>query len=260
MNGPTLVGMTDLRYPLAIVLLLTACGPDAIGEDDDVGDDTTESTSETSTDTSGTDTSGTDTSETDTSGTTDTTTGDAMPECEQACAVLVEGSCYTSETCLDACEQGFGEAWTPALADAFATCMADNPLCFESIEGCMLSTLYPAGSETLARVRGSGFGAHEGATVHVWHDPDVPPDVVSETTVVEGAFELEWIDAWPMFDGSGPLFLLYVDVDANDVCEPGVDVTASVITQWNGSFAAPVFEAELVAPVAPSDFVCSSLP
>lgn len=251
--------MTDLRYVLTIALLLSACGPDAIGEDDDVGDET-ESTSASGTDTSETDTSGTDTGESDTSGTTDTTTGDAMPECEQACALLVEGSCYTSETCLDACEQGFGEAWTPALADAFASCMAENPLCFESIEGCMLASLYPAGSERLARVRGSGFGEHEGATVLAWHDPQVPPDVLSETTVVEGAFEFEWVDAWPMFDGSGPLFLLYVDVDANDVCEPGVDVTASVITQWNGSFAAPVFEAELVAPLAPSDFVCSTLP
>jgi hypothetical protein len=256
MKSPTLVGMTDLRYPLAIALLLTACGPDAIAEDDDVGDDETESTSDTSTDT--TDTS-TDTSDTSTD-TTDTTTGDAMPECEQACAVLGEGSCYTTQTCLDACEQGFGEAWTPALADAFASCMADNPLCFESIEGCMLSTLYPAGSETLARVSGSGFGEHEGATVYVWHDPQVPPDVASETTVVEGAFELEWVDAWPVFDTGGPLFLLYVDVDGNAVCEPGVDVTASVITQWNGSFAAPVFEAELVAPANPSDFVCNTLP
>jgi hypothetical protein len=155
--------------------------------------------------------------------------------------------------------QGFG-AWTPDLVDAFTTCMAENPLCFESIEGCMFAALYPAGSEHLARVRGSGFDAQEGATVYAWDDPQVPPDVESDATVVDGEFAFEWSAAWPVFDGGGPLFLLYIDVDGNAVCEPGVDVTASVSTQWNGSFDAPVFEAELVAPANPSDFVCSTLP
>jgi hypothetical protein len=38
------------------------------------------------------------------------------------------------------------------------------------------------------------------------------------------------------------------------------DLTATASTSWNGSFVAPVFTAELVAPVNPADFVCDTLP
>jgi hypothetical protein len=184
-----------------------------------------------------------------------------LPEgfCQAACASTTEGSCFSTPVCSSYCEVNAPD-WTVEIGAAFASCAAENPLCFETVEGCLLSELHPVGSLHTVRVDGSGFGAYDGKVLRVWHDPGAAPSFGGEVVIAGGTFSFEWEEAIHPFDTGGPLLLFYVDLDGDDACTASVDVTASEYPAWNGDLVDPVFELVLAAPLDDPDFVCKHEP
>lgn len=210
--------------------------------------------------TGGSDTT-TSTATTTTSGTT-SGTGGSLPEgfCADACATLFgDGGCLNVTDCTSYCGEHASD-WVPAIGDAFAKCTAEHPLCFETIEGCILQEMYPADAMHEVTLTGSGFSAYDGKPLHIWHDPDAGPQFGADQPLSGGQFSFEWTVPFQASDSGGPLLLLYIDVDGDGVCKPAADITHSVITEWNGDYLTPVFSATLTPPLNDADFVCSFTP
>jgi hypothetical protein len=182
-----------------------------------------------------------------------------IPFCSEACAVTSEDGCFATSDCMTTCEAGSPD-WTAEVREAFVGCAAENPLCFESIEGCLLTTLHPPGAPRTVRLQGSGLDAFEGVVVRVWHDPGTGAPFGAEAPITDGAFSFEWTEPLSLFDTGGPLLLAYLDLDADGACDAELDLTASVSTAWNGDLLDPVYEALLTPPLADPGFVCDFVP
>jgi hypothetical protein len=179
-------------------------------------------------------------------------------DCEAACADLDGGTCLTFEHCLETCASE-SPGWTAEIAEAFATCVAEDPLCFSSLASCLLAQLHPAGTEYPLHLTGVGFEAHEGRTIHVLHDPDVEPAFGGTATIVAGGFAFEWLEPVWAHAESGPLLLVWVDVDADGLCT-AADLAGFVSLEWNADLLAPEYAAELTPPAEANQFVCGILP
>jgi hypothetical protein len=189
-------------------------------------------------------------------------TGEPEPEpepfdCQAACANPAQGSCVMGEPCLELCANE-SPGWSAAIAEAFATCVATDPLCFNSLANCLLGGLHPTGTEHPLRLTGVGFEAYDGLTFLVLHDPDFPPAFGGAATIVDGGFEFEWLEPVPATE-YGPLLVFWVDVDGDETCNIA-DLTGFVSLGWNGDLLAPEYTAELVPPSDPSLFACTLLP
>lgn len=179
--------------------------------------------------------------------------------CAEACAMTADQACFPKSACAMYCNEN-AAGWPPAVRDAFAACAAENPLCFQTVESCILGELHESGSPGTVRLKGSGFDAHEGKVITVWNDPDAGTQFGDEAAIVNGAFAFEWVTPLDWFDTSGPLLLLYIDVDGDGTCKPASDITASEQGTWNGDYIDPVYETVLAPPLSDPDFVCNFLP
>lgn len=182
-----------------------------------------------------------------------------MTFCQEACVKMADGGCFQTADCTAYCDSHAPE-WTPEIGAAFATCAAENPLCFESVEGCILGELHPTGTNMTVRLDGSGLDAYDGKLLSVWHDPGAGPTFGGEVVLSGGQFKFEWSEAVYGSDTGGPLLLLYIDMDGDGTCKPAADITASLNTAWNGDYLDPVFSATVVPPLNDPDFVCDFLP
>jgi hypothetical protein len=187
--------------------------------------------------------------------------GGGVPEgfCEEACAVTAEGGCLSPSACEEHCTIKKDD-WPEGVAGAFAKCAAENPLCFESVEGCILSQLHPPGSDNTARVKGTGFQQYDGKVVRVWHDPGTGVMFGGEAVISGGAFQFEWTEPFQAWDGNGPLILYYIDMDASGTCDAAADLTGAQNLFWNGDYIDAVYEAVLTPPLSDPDFVCDFTP
>jgi hypothetical protein len=151
-------------------------------------------------------------------------------------------------------------AWSPEVGAAFAKCAAENPLCYETLEGCILFNLHPPGSKHTVRVSGTGFDAHDGKVLTIWHDPGTSVSFGGEVVLAGGQFSFEWEEPVFATDTGGPLLLLYIDVDGDQKCDAASDLTESVSPEWNGDLLDPVYAAVPAPPLADSAFVCDYPP
>lgn len=172
--------------------------------------------------------------------------------CEAACETTADGACLAPSDCLSACLAD-GGSWSEPTKEAFATCAATDPLCFITLEGCMLGQLDPADKTFV--VDGVEFDAYEGDTAHVIVDGT---DVSDALIVQNGSFHFEWGGGLPAWDVSGRLILLYVDGDQSGSCDPAPDFTHAGDLLWNGSFDAPVYSVVLEPSMDSDDWVCGS--
>ena len=180
--------------------------------------------------------------------------------CEGACSVTPpDGGCLDQPTCLEFC-QTKGSQWPINVQDSFSTCVATNPLCFESIEGCMLTELYPQGSLKHLRVSANGFDQFNGLTVIAFSDPEVSASFGGQTVIQNGSFGFDWVADINTFDQTGGLVMLYIDMDADGQCTAALDITHSESAHWNGSFLDPIYEITLNPPLLDADFVCQYAP
>lgn len=204
---------------------------------------------------------GSSTSSTGGGSTSSSSSGGGVPQgfCADACVKTADGTCFSTTDCTAYCDSHAPD-WTPGIGAAFATCAAENPLCFESVEGCLLGELHPAGSKVTVRLDGSGLDAYDGKLLKVWNDPGTGVPFGGEVVLAGGQFSFEWVEPVPASDSGGALLLLYIDMDADKACNPAVDITASLVTAWNGDYLAPVFSATLTPPLSDPDFVCDFVP
>ncbi len=172
--------------------------------------------------------------------------------CDESCSARGPDGCLSLERCVSHCTTHVG-GWAAPVRDAFAACVADDPLCFITVEGCMLGQLGPEGRSV--RVQGYEFHAHEGRAVSV---RSASGDLEGTSTIVSGAFTFEWVRAVETFDQAGPLMLTYIDVDDDGACVAALDVTAAEEALWNGSFDFVEFALTLTPPLDDPDFVCDS--
>lgn len=187
--------------------------------------------------------------------------GGTLPEgfCPEACAVTSQDGCFPTSACEEYC-LAEGSDWTAEVGAAFAKCAAENPLCFETVEGCILSELHPPGSKNIARLKGTGFDAHDGKVFRVWHDPDTGVQFGGEVVITGGELAFEWNEPFAVWDGGGPLLLLYIDMDGDGACEAAADLTGTASPSWNGDYLEPVYEATVSPPLNDPDFVCDFTP
>lgn len=179
-------------------------------------------------------------------------------DCELACATLADGGCLTSEACIATCESE-SPSWTDPLREAFTSCVANDPLCFTSLDQCLAQTIHPEGSEFPLSFAGVGFDAFDGRTIRVWHDPDKATDFEGTATITDGAFAFEWVEPVPVSTSSGPLLLWYVDIDGDESCS-APDLKSALTLEWNQDLVAPAFAAEIQPPSTNADFVCDFVP
>lgn len=185
--------------------------------------------------------------------------GSAAVDCAQACSPVAEGSCLTMEDCMGYCSEVL-PLWPESVSSAFAACVADNPLCYQTMDDCIFGLLHPAGTVHSILIAGAGFDAFEGKTLRIWHDPGLDIPFGGEQTISGGGFDFAWNVAVPAGAQGGPLLLFYIDMDANGACEAATDVTGAVTPEWNGDFISPVFSSTLTTPLQDPDFVCQFQP
>lgn len=193
--------------------------------------------------------------------TTSSSAGGGVPAgfCADVCAISAEGSCLPAAECESYCDAHTPD-WPASVGDAFAKCVADHPLCFETIEGCLLAEMYPPDSLHEVLFTATGLDAYEGKTLRIWHDPDAPGAFGGEGPIVSGQIAFQWTAAFQPSDSGGPLLLMYIDMDSDGACVPAADVTHSTFTEWNGDLLNPVFSVTVTPPWNDAPFVCDYQP
>ena len=250
-----------LLLGLLVPLASTGCSVRVLVDDD--GSET-EAETETGLDPSDTETeTGPDPS--DTEGETgepetgDPETGDPEPaDCASLCAAPVEGSCLLVDACVSECEAKT-PGWPPELVEAFATCVATDPVCFVSMDSCMLGQLHPEGTPFDIHLAGFEFDAYEGAAVHAYHDSSPNPIFGGSSTIVAGEFEFDWTEAVWANAESGIWIAVWVDVDADEQCT-AADLASMVTLDWNGDLLDPAWYGEHTPPAETNEFVCGLVP
>jgi hypothetical protein len=179
--------------------------------------------------------------------------------CAETCAAPAADGCFTTEACTADCLARAGD-WPAELQEAFAGCVAENPLCFETMDNCMLNELHPAGGIHPVQLEGSGFDNQEGLVIHVWHDPDLPAQFGGEAVIAQGAFSFAWEEAVYVSDTTTSLLLFFIDVDGDQRCSAANDLTGTASPAWNGDFLDPAFAASVAPPLTEAPFVCDFLP
>ncbi len=165
---------------------------------------------------------------------------DSYAVCEYVCAVARPegGGCWDQALCSDFCAE-----YAPTLRDralvAYVECAVENPLCYQDMESCMWSRIYPEAFEQEVNVFGSGFGLANGKPVYAqFDDGEGGSPRAAQSTVADGSFTLTWNlerRAWP------ELVLYYVDRDEDGICTPGVDLTGSETLNVAGDWLDPSF-------------------
>jgi len=172
--------------------------------------------------------------------------------CSYVCEVTREEvGCFNQQACSDFCTAEATEM-DPSAFVAYATCAAENPLCYQFMESCMWHHLYPDPMPIDVHVKGEGFGAHEGLPIIARVDAAVGTAAEAQATVQDGAFELSWqINEVIDFH----LILYYVDIDGDGSCTPGIDFTGSDFVPIGGPWPAPRFEA-VISPAPSNGWQC----
>jgi hypothetical protein len=194
--------------------------------------------------------------------------GGSLPEplpegfCNETCAAPLADGCFSVEACAGFCEAG-APSWTAEVGAAFATCVAEHALCFETASGCMLSELHGFDSTHPLHVDGAGFAANEGDAVHVWGNS--VPSFEAEGAIAGGSFAFDWVEPLVPTDYPSVVAFVFIDANGDGVCSPALDVVGAAQLEWNGDFVEPAysftFTPELFAtPTIDLDYVCSIAP
>lgn len=153
--------------------------------------------------------------------------------CSSTCATRMavaedQGFCVESPgldeaTCLAYCADG--TTWDDAASAAFEHCATTDPLCFQTLDGCMLAALFGDDPEASHPQRltlsGAGFVDAAGKTLKVDIRKDTSDAVIVPDTLIEedGSFRVEI-----SIDESVPFYAFsvsaFVDVNDNGVCDP----------------------------------------
>jgi hypothetical protein len=149
--------------------------------------------------------------------------------CQDACSTRAEdgmGACPISleQDCTDWCIE-VGPQVAPELEDAYFQCIAEDPLCFQSILQCAIALTYPEPFPHTVTLRGSGFDAWDGDTVYAGIEQTADEFVRVESIVAGGEFTVEFDVV--MHVSQSHLTLFYVDANSNESCDTTEDETGT---------------------------------
>lgn len=194
--------------------------------------------------------------ETSSSGAGDGDTGGEDPvDCDQACAVVLKGSCLDGQRSCQALCQDTLPGENTGVHEAFAECVATNYLCFETVEGCILRALHPGATEVDVAYVGTDFEAFEGMDVWVrLHAQDDGP--VVSATVIDGTVSVSLTHALELW--MGHWLSVFIDVDGNGVCDVDSDLSHVVFLDFDGGFSDPSFSVTSEPPKSANESVCDS--
>ena len=193
------------------------------------------------------------------------------PEIEQACidacAARDEdgmGGCPVAggdEDCTEWCIE-VGPRVSPDLFDAYFQCLAEDPLCFQSVLQCAVGLAYPEPFAHTVTVRGIGYDAWNGDTVFAGLEESAESFVRAEAIVEDGQFTLEFDVV--MHVSQSHLTLFYIDANANGACDPVEDETGTgSLDLWSlppEMIELPDWDIEVTYdPERDSSFVCTYL-
>ena len=182
------------------------------------------------------------------------------PDCDALCEVVLPEGCLTPPTsdpdaCQRECERVLDDP-SDFAHDAFAQCVATDPLCFVTTEDCMWGILYAEPFAHRVELRGVSFGELDGATVYAWLGETSDPISAATVEISAGGFVVSF-DLEAPLRGERTVFG-FVDVDGDGECTPNLDFGIYEGVAVSGPFEAPRFEAELSALDGSKDFICSS--
>ena len=202
----------------------------------------------------------------------DTPTPDVPPSseleaaCEAACSTREEvgmGGCPVSgdQECADWCID-VGPSVSTELYEAYFQCLAEDPLCFQSVLQCAISLTYPEPFAHTVTLHGTGYDAWNGLTVYAGVEETSDSFVRADTMVSGGEFLLEF-DVF-MYVNQSHLTLFYVDSNSSGSCDPDEDETgAGSVELWGlpaDVIEVPEWQIEVVHdPERDASFVCTYL-
>lgn len=185
--------------------------------------------------------------------------------CAKTCATAAADSCLRMDVppagdCMAYCSVHMG-GWTPSVGEAFAACVANEPLCFEKLDDCILRKRYPDGVTAPVTCTVSGLDAYNGKTLRVWHDPGKANPFGQDQLISGGQVALSWSVPLKFLNSEGVLLLMYVDVDGDGQCSAAKDLTHSGYATWTGDIRAPAFSLTVMAAqMNDAAFVCGVAP
>ena len=142
--------------------------------------------------------------------------------------------------CVSRCEEARGQS--AAAQEAFLWCVENDPLCFQSVNSCVLHKMYPDEVDIAIRLVGFGYHAHEGQMVQGAIRVNRDEYAFARATVRGGEFELIFMETAHISRvGHAPLVHLYFDLDGDGACDTGHDPVYGVTLTHNGDFDRPVF-------------------
>lgn len=171
------------------------------------------------------------------SGSESSTGSPATLDCTPLCESLIEGSCLgEQDACALTCEMTVREQG-PAVEAAFATCVATEYLCFSLVEDCIWSELYgPKAVEQHYIFEGEGFDAWNGQTVFAQFTGGTETSTTEAAVVLGGEVVVEGTLTTTLERfGNSRNVRLFVDVNGDGSCTPGIDHAQSVWLQGLGS-------------------------
>ena len=140
---------------------------------------------------------------------------------------------------------------------AFAFCTLYDPLCYQTVDQCLLMQRYPWSETMLIPVtfQGSGFDAYNGFTVTVAIQSMANTyHYAPQQLVTDGAFEFQWdVDTNP---NMSKLFLYYIDVDLDGHCDTSIDYGVSLQGVVGPDWDSPTILGEAIFDNNNHEFVC----
>lgn len=184
----------------------------------------------------------------------------AMPRaaCLAACEARLDPESASGWCALDDCE---GEcaavaSQSPAAQAELEGCLLDNPLCFETLDACVLFGLHDERVTAPVDVIGEGLAEWDGRTVVAHVRQSSETSAARETVVVDGGFVLGLGPIETQVRGANMQVEGFVDMDGDGRCGEA-DVPLREFTLRTGSFDAPRYEARLTGPLDDDlGFVC----
>jgi len=162
--------------------------------------------------------------------------------CDDVCADLHIHSCSGAFCEQLTCTRNASD-WDGPTRDAFAVCMTEDPLCFTTLEGCMLDVLFPPPALRVHRLVVENI---EGSSPHhVWagaYAPNQPEEFLAHEVTSETTVSFIWEKPW--WGDSGPAFGVWLDLDRDGLCESGEDRFAGASGVWTGSLQKPEYDAQ----------------
>lgn len=189
----------------------------------------------------------------------DASTGAPSTTCEDACSDLPRGSCLGGQppSCTTVCARKLA-GQSPAVAEAFAMCAATEFLCFSTVDDCIWGTLYPEPVEQTYIHEGFDLDLHEGRAAYGQLDTNEATFEFEPSVIAGGELTLS-VTAQLAMDRfyNQRTIRVFIDVDDDGQCTPGVDVGATSFFPLGEAFDDLVFVSQL-GELTNADSICST--